>query len=90
MIFTPLNRDGHPLHPVYCPICGAFLGALYRDGLNLRMAARRCTERCTRLTRHARGRSRWRHLPPDLRQAWLAAGLLDDELRSLHAHPAGD
>jgi hypothetical protein len=78
-MFTPLGRDGRPLHPVHCPICGAFLGALYRDGISLRIAAIPCTERCVRLARYARGRSRWRRLPTDLRQIWLAAGLLEHE-----------
>jgi hypothetical protein len=82
VIFTPLGRDLQPLYPVHCPICDRFLGALYRDGLSLKMSAMPCSERCMRLARYARGRARWRRLPVDLRQIWLAAGLLDATSKS--------
>lgn len=79
MIATPLTAEMRPLYPVTCPICGAFLGALYRDGLSMRAAAKPCTPRCVRLWQYGHGRPRWRELPPNLRQIRLAAGVLEHE-----------
>jgi hypothetical protein len=86
MIATPLRRDCRtPLYPVECPICGARLGALYRDGLTLRMFARPCTDRCVRLWGYGRGRASWRDYPAVIRQVYLAAGLLEYETRQATA-----
>jgi hypothetical protein len=84
MIVTPLRGSGGPLYPVHCPICGQFLGSLYRDGRTLKMFAKRCSERCVRLWEYGRGHPRWRSLPPHLRQVWLAAGLLNHETQTIH------
>jgi len=79
MICTPLTREMRPLYPVNCPICGAFLGAMYRDGLSLRASAKSCTERCVIMWNFGRGKRSWRELPADLRQVYLAAGVLESE-----------
>jgi hypothetical protein len=79
MIASPLRRGGGPLFPIDCPVCGQRLGAFYRDGLSLRPYARSCSKRCMQLWPHGRGRSGWRTLPPDLRQARLATWMVDHE-----------
>lgn len=82
---TPLTPKLEPLYPIDCPICGARLGSFYRDGLSYRAFARLCTKRCQILWAARKRRRRWRELPPDLRQAYLATGVLDHAIRSAGA-----
>lgn len=85
MIFTPLRANLRPLYPVDCPVCGRFLGSMYKDGLSLRASVEPCTDRCVRLWAFARKQAGWRGLPVDLRQIQLAARLLDHEAKQLRS-----
>lgn len=78
MIATPI-RNGRPVYPIACPICGRLLGSYYRAGLSLVAYAVPCSEHCVRLWGTARRRRAWRMLPMPLRQAQLAAIMLEEQ-----------
>lgn len=78
MTFTPVNRYGRALFPIRCPICGALVGAFYRDGLSLTAHASRCTDHCVRLWEFGRSKRLWRELPQAWRAPQLAAELLEN------------
>lgn len=82
MVATPLNPSGSgPLFPILCPICGALLGAYYRDGFSLKASSKPCSGQCQRLWLFGHRRRKWRTVPPELRKLQLAAEMLEDEAR---------
>jgi hypothetical protein len=87
MIATPMRRSGGPLYPVNCPVCGTLLGSFYRDGLSLYAYSRSCMPRCEQIWAFAKHRSRWRELPPNIRQLQIAIWMLDHETQKSTVAP---
>ena len=84
-IHTQLNRRLKPLRPIECPVCGALLGSYFKRGKSLVSFAAECGGRCVTMWLNATGPD-WRNLPPDLREPYLAAGVLSNAARGKIRH----